>query len=68
MNSLNLYSKYMREIFGENIKHLQVIHPSSKINFDKLIGDKVVETKNCSFYCVYVCYKMNLDMKDLWII
>ena len=68
MNSLNLYSKYMREIFGENIKHLQVIHPSSKINFDKLIGDEVKETKNCSFYCVYVCYKMNLDTKDLWIV
>ena len=68
MNSCNLYSKYMREIFGENIKHLQVIHPSSKINFDKLIGDEVVETKNCSFYSVYVCYKMNLDTKDLWIL
>jgi hypothetical protein len=68
MNSMNLFSKYMREIFGENIKHLQVIHPSSKINFDKLIGDEVKETKNCSFYCVYVCYKMKLDTKDLWII
>jgi len=67
MNSLNLYAKYMREIFGENIKHLQVIHPDSKINFDKLIDGEVKTTKNCSFYSVYVCYKCELDTKDLWI-
>ena len=68
MNSCNLYSNYMREIFGENIKHLQVIHPKGKINFLKLVEGEVKDTKNCSFYCVYVCYKMNLLSKDLWII
>jgi len=68
MNSLNLYTKYMREIFGENIKHLQVIHPSSKINYLKLENGEVKKTKNCSFYSVYVCYKMNLDTEDLWIL
>lgn len=67
MNSCNLYSNYMREIFGENMKHLQIIHPRGKINFHKLVGEEVKETKNCSFYSVYVCYKMNLKTEDLWI-
>ncbi len=68
MNSCNLYSNYMGEIFGENIKHLQVIHPRGKINYLKLENGEVKKTKNCSFYSVYVCYKMNLDMEDLWIL
>lgn len=67
MNSCNLYSNYMRDIFGENIKHLQVIHPKGKINFLKLENGEVKPTKNCSFYSVYVCYKCELDTEDLWI-
>jgi len=31
MNSCNMFSKYMREIFGDNIKHLQIITPNGKI-------------------------------------
>lgn len=67
MNSCNLYSNYMREIFGENIKHLQVIHPRGKINYLKLENGEVKPTKNCSFYSVYVCYKCELEGEDLWI-
>jgi hypothetical protein len=62
MNSMNLYSNYMRDIFGDEISQLQVVVPRGKIHFDKLDYDtgELRETKNCSFYCVYVCYKMNI--------
>lgn len=67
INSLNTYSKYIREIFGENLKHLQIITPHKKIHFDKLEGDKLIETKKCSFYCIYLCYKMDLETVQLWL-
>ncbi len=68
MNSLNMYAKYMREIFKGNFQHLQVITPDSKINYLKLNPDgTLTETKKCSFYSVYLCYKMNLNPEDLWL-
>lgn len=67
INSLNTYSKYMRVIFKNNLKHLQIITPHKKINFDKLVNNELVKTKKCSFYCVYLCYKMNFETKDLWL-
>jgi len=67
MNSCNLFTTYMRDIFGENIKHLQVIHPKGRINYDKLENGDLKKTKNCAFYSVYVCYKLNLPPDKLWL-
>ena len=67
MNSLNTFSKYMREIFKDNFNELQIITPSNKIQFNRLEGDKLIKTKKCSFYCIYLCYKMNLKNEDLWL-
>jgi len=67
MNSLNTFSKYMRQIFKDKFNDLQIITPSSKIHFNRLEGDKLIETKSCSFYCIYLCYKMNLSNEDLWL-
>lgn len=67
INSLNTYSKYMREIFKGKLNELQIITPSNKIHFDKLEGDRLVKTKKCSFYCIYLCYKMNIKNEDLWL-
>jgi len=68
MNSCNMFSKYMRQIFGENIKHLQIITPSTKIHYAKLLEDGTFEyKKNTSFYSVFVAYKMNLSTQQLWI-
>ncbi len=68
MNSLNTFSKYMREIFKDKFQHLQIITPSDKIHFDKLLDSgELVKTNKCSFYCVYLCYKMNLKNEDLWL-
>tara|TARA_R110000765_G_scaffold179759_2_gene285566 strand:+ start:2247 stop:2774 length:528 start_codon:yes stop_codon:yes gene_type:complete len=67
MNSMNTFSKYMREIFKGNFEHLQVITPSGKINFDKLVNGELIPTKKCSFYCIYLCYKMNIPNEHLWL-
>ncbi len=67
MNSMNTFTKYLREIFGENMKHLQVITPDKKINYDKMIDDTLVPTKNCSFYSIYLCYKCDLPTEMLWL-
>ena len=67
MNSCNLFSKYMRTIFKDNFKYLQIITPSTKIQYDKYVENQFVKTKNCSFYSVFVCYKMNLSTEQLWL-
>jgi hypothetical protein len=68
MNSCNMFSKYMREIFGDNIKHLQIITPSTKIHYAKLLENGDFEyKKKTSFYSVFVAYKMNLTTEQLWV-
>ena len=68
MNSTNLFSKYMRQIFGENIKDIQIITPSTKIHYEKLLDNGELEIKkNTSFYSVFVAYKMNLNPEQLWV-
>ena len=67
MNSMNLFTKYLRKIFGENIKHLQIITPDKKINFDKMDNGVLTPTKNCSFYSIYLCYKCELPTPMLWL-
>ncbi len=68
MNSMNTFTKYLREIFKGNFQHLQVITPDGKINFIRLNEDgSLTRTKNCSFYCIYLAYKMNLKSEDLWL-
>ena len=69
MNSMNTFTKYIRDIFKDNLQHLQIITPKQKIQFIKLNTDNTItQTNNCSFYSIYLCYKMNLDTKDLWLI
>ena len=69
LNCMNIYSKYMRDIFGDNIKHLQQIIPSGKIKFE--VYDKERECmgkcKDPAFYACYLAYKMNIPNEDLWL-
>jgi len=68
MNSCNMFTKYIRQIFGENIKHLQIITPSGKIYYEKLLQNGDLEIKkNTSFYSVFVVYKLNLTNDKLWL-
>tara|TARA_R110002153_G_scaffold47863_2_gene135130 strand:- start:80 stop:598 length:519 start_codon:yes stop_codon:yes gene_type:complete len=64
MNSLNLFTKYFKEIFKD--KKIYFIYPSSKIHYDKYVDGKLQKTKNnTSFYSVYVCYKV--INRNIWI-
>ena len=65
MNSMNTFANYFTEILDK--KYIQIITPKGKINFDKMENDTLTKTKNCSFYCVYVAYKMNLKNEDLFV-
>lgn len=65
MNSMNTFANYFTEILDK--RYIQIITHRGKINFDKMENDKLTKTKNCSFYCVYVAYKMNLKNEDLFV-
>ena len=68
MNSLNIYTKYIREIFGDKLKHLQVIQPYGKLQFIELMEDQSLKRKNnCSFYCCFLAFRMNIPNEDLWL-
>ena len=67
MNGMNIFTKYIREIFEGKLKDLQVINPTRKIQYDKCEGDTLTPTKNCSFYSVYLAYKLNLTQEQLWL-
>ena len=61
MNSMNTFSKYMREIFKDKLNELQIITPQGHIHFHKLLENGDLEYKpSTSFYCIYLCYKMNI--------
>ncbi len=68
MNSCNMFSKYMREIFGKKIKHLQIITPNGKIHYEKLLENGELELKKqTTFYSCFVAYKMKLKREQLWL-
>lgn len=70
MNIMNTFTKYIREIFGDRIKDLQIIIPSGKIIFEKYneeTGEVTKCKKQASFYCCYIVYKMNLSQEQLWL-
>lgn len=69
LNSMNVYSKYFRDIFGDNIKYLQMIIPQGKIKFEECNeeGRLVKCPKDPAFYCCYVAYKMYLPPEELWL-
>lgn len=62
MNATNIFSKYFREIMKTD--HIQILYTTGHLHFQK-DGDK--EIKKTAFYSVFVCYKMNLQNKELWI-
>lgn len=59
MNSLNLFTKYFHEIFGDNQKDVHLIIPRKKIHYDKFVeGEKVDCGNKTSYYSVFVTYKL----------
>tara|TARA_Y100001937_G_scaffold109631_1_gene154507 strand:- start:7 stop:537 length:531 start_codon:yes stop_codon:yes gene_type:complete len=69
LNVMNVFSKYMRDIFGDDMKYLQVIYPQGKIKFE-IIDEETQELKKAgdpSFYCVYLAYKMDIPQDKLYL-
>tara|TARA_R110001632_G_C11353766_1_gene418656 strand:- start:2560 stop:3093 length:534 start_codon:yes stop_codon:yes gene_type:complete len=68
MNSMNCFSNYFNETFKNVRQHLQIIYPKGKIHFEKLLENGETELKKgTSFYCVYICYKMNIPSDKLFL-
>lgn len=69
LNSNTIHSNYFNNIFKNHRKHLQIVFPNGKINFEKY--DPETETKTSTtknpFYCVYVCYKMKIPNEKLYL-
>ena len=66
---MNIYSKYIKEIFGDNIKHLQVVYTTGKIKFEVYDEDKkeMAKCKDPAFYSCYLCYKLNIPNEGLYL-
>ena len=50
-------------------KHLQIIIPRKRIQFNKLVnGEPEINAKKaCNFDCFYYCYKIGLDKDIIWL-
>jgi len=63
-----IQTKYFQDLYRD--EHIQFIIPYKKINFDKLGDDgEMVDNQkdNCSFYTLYVCWKMNFARDVIFI-
>ena len=58
MPSSKLFALYFRKLFKN--RRIQIIIPRKRIQFEKIVEDKKVESNKCNFDCFYYCYKMNL--------
>tara|TARA_R110002072_G_scaffold136310_3_gene278747 strand:+ start:579 stop:1112 length:534 start_codon:yes stop_codon:yes gene_type:complete len=68
LNSMNVFANWFNDVFKEHRADLQVIYPRGKLHFEKLKEDGTTEyCKGTSFYCVYVCYKMNIPNDLLYL-
>ena len=69
LNCMNIYSNYFRDIFGDNLKYLQIIIPKGKIKFE-VFNEETKSMDKCkdpAFYSCYLAYKMNIPNADLWL-
>ena len=63
-----IHTKYFKETFDKKNKFIQLIIPYKKRQYDKMglaPGEK--QNDNCSFYSLYVCYKVKLKNDVIFI-
>ena len=64
MNTMNIFSKYFKEIFKDI--DINFIYPTTKLHYDKYDNGVLQPTKNnTSFYSIYATYKV-ID-KNVWV-
>jgi hypothetical protein len=63
--SSKINTSYFREW---RTKGIQIIIPRKRIQFLKLVDEKIDNTKSCcNFDCFYYCYKIGLERDILWL-
>jgi len=68
MPSSKINTQYVRELFREDKENpLQIIIPRKRIQFQKIVDGKYVESNNCNFDCFYYCWKINLPKDIVWL-
>jgi len=64
MPSSKINTQYFRKLLGREI---QIIIPRKRIQFEKIVDGKKVESNQCNFDCFYYCYKMDLERDIIWL-
>jgi len=64
-----LITKYLMKLFCEDESPIQIIIPSKRIQFIKMVDGVVdpVQKNKCNFDCFYYCWKMNLPRDIVWL-
>lgn len=59
MPTSKINTQYFRKLLSK--RNIQIIVPRKRIQFEKIVDGKKVESNQCNFDCFYYCYKMNLE-------
>lgn len=59
MPSPKIFTQYFRKLF--TTRRIQIIVPRKRIQFEKIVDGKKIESNKCNFDCFYFCYKINLE-------
>ena len=65
MPSSKINTQYFRKLFST--RRIQIIIPRKRIQFEKIVDGKKVESNKCNFDCFYYCYKMDLEKDIIWL-
>jgi hypothetical protein len=65
MPSSKINTQYFRKLLSG--REIQIIIPRKRIQFEKIVDGKKVESNQCNFDCFYYCYKMNLEKDITWL-
>lgn len=65
MPSSKINTQYFRKLFAT--RRIQIIIPKKRIQFEKIVDGKKVESNQCNFDCFYYCYKMDLESDITWL-
>jgi hypothetical protein len=59
MPTSKINTQYFRKLLSK--RNIQIIVPKKRIQFEKIVDGKKVDSNQCNFDCFYYCYKMNLE-------
>ena len=65
MPSSKINTQYFRKSMAG--RKIQIILPRRRIQFEKIVDGKKVDSNQCNFDCFYYCYNMNLPQDIMWL-